>query len=108
MELTKTIDEKRWWIKTDGNYFRLSNRKIIKKGQKFQAALSEIPEAFRDTIKPADGKDIVEDVIPVLEAKYYVKHRAGAWWNVFDENDKQVNEKALRKEDAEELLETLK
>jgi len=109
MERTKVTEEKRWWVKVEGNFFRMKGGKIIKKGQKFQARLDEIPEAFRDTIKPADGKPIeVQETLSQVEPlKYSIKHRNAAWYDVVNEEGKVMNEKALKKADAEELLKSL-
>ena len=114
----ENTEKKQWWIKTEGNYFRMSvngKRKIIKKGQKFQAYPHEIPVAFRDTIKSLDGEDVSEPTgAPKVSTeekvdplKYSIKHRAGAWWDVVNEDGKIINEKAMKKADAEELLESL-
>ena len=105
-------NDKRRWIKTEGNFFRMKGGKIIKKGQVFTASLDQIPEAFRDTIKPADGKAVepTEEKPKLTETEplsYSVKHRAGQWYDVINSEGKVVNEKALKKADAEELLETL-
>ena len=113
MERTKNSD-KPLWIKTEGNYFRLANRKIIKKGQKFRANLEEIPEAFRDTIKLLGEDGNVKEEAPATEApvteapvklEYYLKKRdTGNWYDVFTKDGKKQNEKALTKDKAEALL----
>lgn len=86
--------------------------RIIKPGEVFLARLDEIPEKFRDTIIPVDGenyktvKEQIEAEKPV-PVEYTLKHRGGGWFNVLDKNGKQVNEKALKREAAKELISSL-
>ena len=83
--------------------------KIIKPGQEFYAYEHEIPQGFRDVIIPLE--EIVEDdEKPVVAAKpeYFLKSRGqGGWYNVVDSNGKVMNEKALKKEAADEFIEEL-
>ena len=48
-----------WFVKHGGGTFRMTDhtgkRRIIKSEQKFQARWEDIPEGFRDVVKPLDG-----------------------------------------------------
>ena len=112
MERTKTKveDGTILWQKTGGGTFRLPSGKIIKPTQKFRARPNEIPEAFRDTVIPLDKvPPTPEEIAPdVEEPTYDLKHRGGGWYDIIDSNGKTLNEKALKQEEAEELIESLK
>ena len=103
----------KWRKKQKSGSFRMGNGRIIKPGQVFMASLNEIPEAFRDVITPVDPASFTkvqqaqEGSAPV-ELDYFVKHIASGWYNVVDSDDKAQNDKKLRKDDAEALLESLK
>jgi len=118
MERTKKSEEStdRRFIKTGGGVFHLRRNgkvHIIKQGQRFTAKLEEIPEAFRDTIEPVDGKaftqleEEAEASIDVAQLDYVIESRGGGYYDVKDANGKVMNEKALRKEAAENLLRSL-
>ena len=115
------------WKKTGGGSLHATiggKRKIIKPGEIFVAKEEEIPEAFRDMVKPLDTAVIpvkqvekpIKSVEPKVEAptppsalEYEVKARSGGgYYDVVDKNGKPQNEKALRKVAAEDLLESLK
>jgi hypothetical protein len=104
------------WTKTGGGSLVIKiggKSKIIKPGQRFFARREEIPEGFRNTIVPVRPTELEaiekgSTDIEVVQLKYTVKHRSGGWYNVFDSNGKQVNEKAVKgKEAAEELISSL-
>lgn len=88
----------------------------IKPGEVFDARPEEIPEAFRDTIIPLDMtlKEKADAVPAQRKAPskllYFVKKRENGvgYYDVVDKDGKVQNEKALRKDKAEELLESLK
>jgi hypothetical protein len=105
------------WKKEGGGSFHANIQgrlQIIKPGQEFYAREDEIPPSFRDTIKPVDptGKQVTVKQAEQKEKKeetkaapkYELRHRGGGWWNVVNEDGKVINEKALKKEEAEELL----
>lgn len=116
MERTKQSKEIRW-IKNGGGvfYLRRNNGKsrIIKPGERFMAALEDIPTAFLDTIRPLDGTSIQslvdrEDAdLEITKAEYVLHHRGGGYYDVQDAKGKKINEGALRKEKAEELIASL-
>lgn len=105
------------WIKTGGGSFRVTldgKLKIIKENEKFVAFPDDIPEAFRDTIRPVDPKQTVprkgEKVNPIVapRSKYKLMTRAPGWFNVVRESDDKImNESAMRKDEADELLKSL-
>jgi len=113
MERTTTANianPSRRWKKIGGGSFRLGNRRI-KPGQKFSATLAEIPEQFRDVCVLLDGspaKNVPIPVITAVETEYKTKPRGkGGWYDVVDSKGKVINEKALKKEIAEKLVEDL-
>ena len=108
------------WHKTGGGSLHITiNKKvkIVKPGEKFYAEPHEIPEAFRDVIIPIDSKGqrvsvevaTEQEKVEEAEAKvvYNLKHRGGGWWDVVNEEGKAINETALKKDKAEELLNSL-
>lgn len=111
MERTRNIVvEKPRWKHTGGGFFVLRDHRIIKPGQIFQAFEYEIRPAFRDTIKlieklPEAERDLI---IPAIKPVYSLRKRGGQWWDVIDANGKVINTKALKKEDAEEIIKSLK
>lgn len=106
------------WRKLGGGSFvaTINGRaKIIKPNETFFARPDEIPTSFKDLIVPVDPTELsvkqVEEKVEVEKAtapKFELRHRGGGWWNVVDEDGKIFNEKALKREEAEELLESLK
>jgi len=85
------------WIRHNGP-FKL-NGKIIPAGTPFEALDSEIPKGARDIIVPFEQGVVIR--------KPYKERLTGAWWNVFDENGRKVNERGMKEADADKLLETL-
>ena len=104
------------WRKTGGGSFTAfinGRKKMIKSGQEFTARLEEIPEGFRDLIVPVDPEEfkVAEkhfDDVDIAKLEYTIESRGGGYYNVLDSEGKQVNEKALRKDAAEELISSLK
>ena len=118
MERTKQTDpEAILWKKEGGGSLHLhiaGRLMIIKPGQRFYAKEEEIPPAFRDVIvavdpvKAAKVQEKREEKIDKSNApKFELQHRSGKWWDVVNESGKVQNEKALAKEDAQELLNSL-
>lgn len=97
------LTDKIRWRKTGGGSFRMKGGRIIKPGQIFEATLDEIPEAFRDIIIPLD--ELPQETPLISSVKYEIKMKTGGWFNVVESvSGKAMNEKGLRKEDAEKLL----
>lgn len=117
------------WKKIGGGSFRV-NGMIIKPNEIFHMAEKDIPTAFRDLVVPLDEKPVqveqkkkplkkevavtVEKAAKkeeaetkqthVDEAVFRLDERRVGWFDIVDEEGKRINEKALRKEKAEELL----
>lgn len=109
--MKRTDNKGKIYYKNIGGSFRLPNR-IIKPKQKFYAFKEEIPTAFKDSIIVLDSTNVVkekekDEKVISAKMKYTKKHRGGGWYDIFDENGKQINEKALKKENAEEMLKEL-
>ena len=95
LKRTKTSKDKIWWIKKGGGSFRMKNR-VIKPNQKFQAYPHEIPQAFRDTVKPLEEFDETQATFKAAPLAYTAKKRGNSnWYDVFDKQGKKVNQKAL-------------
>lgn len=119
MKRTATKPGEIRWRKTGGGFLYIKiggSTRMIKPNQIFDAKESEIPESFRDTIVPVDSsvkakldkeRESPKPKTPVTKLKYEIVTRAGGYYNVVDQNGKKQNEKALRKEKAELLLESL-
>ncbi len=82
----------------------------IKPMQVFESTWEAIPDSFRDLVKVLEKGDtpnkpkIVENFsIPV----YAMAHVGAGWYNVINAQGKAINEKKLRKAEAEEMLEKL-
>lgn len=107
----------------EGSFFysKKIQKKAIKNGDEFWAFPYDIPESFKDTIIPIDESHLtaksedtsVEEDQLQKEAKdvlvtYMIEQASGpGWFNVVDSNGKQLNEKALRKTDAETMVKQL-
>lgn len=107
--------EKKQWIKQGGGTFRMKNGRIIKPMQKFSALESEIPEAFRDTIKelPLQTVTIIDNQKQEISDKdvntpeLQIQERSPGWFDVIDKDGKKVNEQALKEPEAEAMIEAL-
>lgn len=114
MERTKKNDpEKLRWKKVGGGSLRIrleGRDRIIKPGQKFNARVEDIPEAFRDVVIPVDEgeyKEAVgksEVVEGAVKPEYFAQHRGAGWYNILDADGKKVNEKALKREEADAMI----
>jgi hypothetical protein len=97
------------WKKIGGGSLRLGG-KIIKPGQTFRATVAQIPKGSRDVVVPLE--DVREKEAPplvVTKSVYSLQARGKneLWFDVVDGNGKVLNEKALRKDVAEKLIEDL-
>lgn len=113
MERTKRInDGSILWKKLSGT-IRLPDRRLIRAGQTFWAHPEDIPMPFRDTIVPVTGevpdggRKPVEKVHVVKSTYKKVRRGDSNWWNIVDNQGKQINEKALREDQADEYLKSL-
>jgi len=104
------------WKKVGGGFFRMRDGRIIKPNQVFTAKRRDIPEAFLDVVElltPDADKELPGGAEGNIEAKsvvYYVrKVPYKEQYNVFDVNNKKVNEEPLpSREEAEALRDSLK
>ena len=103
-------EDKSEFIKHGGGSLRLPGR-IIKPNQKFLAYDHEIPKGAWDLVTRLSGTPtgpVPENVpIKVEPSTYTLDHVAGGWYNILDSEGKVVNEKKLKKEEAQEKLEQL-
>lgn len=102
-------EQKITWKNTGGS-FRMSSGRIIKPNQMFEAFDWEVPQAFRDSIIPADGRAVptpapIKAVTPdfIIEEgeeaeTFVVKNRA---------TGKIISNAPLSREDAEALAEAM-
>jgi hypothetical protein len=118
MERTQQSDPQAiLWKKEGGGSLRLriaGRLTMIKPNQQFYAREEEVPDAFKDVVVVVDPeqaakvKKVTEKKVEEASApNYALQHRNGKWWDVVSESGKVQNEKALTKEAAEELLNTL-
>ena len=110
------------WKKIGGGTFRTRSGKIVKPNEIFSAYESDIPGSFRDTIialestsgemtrsKPPVKKDEPKVEEPKVEdtGEFKLKERSTGWFDVVSSDGKPINENALRKNQAEALIEDL-
>lgn len=106
------------WKQTGGSFHLTrrhgpdkGKREIIKPNQVFQAYNDEIPQSFRDTVKPVDP-DAAEKAKPPLvkpvKSEYEVCSRGPGWYDVVRVHDgHKMNDKGLRQDEARKLVDSL-
>lgn len=98
------------WRKIGGGSFRMLTRGgktvVIKPNQVFEAYPDEVPQAFRDVVVPVNPMPM-EGPLDIRPGGYEIKSTGPGWYGVFDHNGKKVNEKGLRREDAQAMLKQL-
>lgn len=118
--MERTERQKVKFKKVGGGSFTMGNR-IIKPGQVFEAFAEDIPMQFRNVVVPFEAagqiwgtEATVKNETPILtkdaiKPVYTLQSRGinGLWWNIVDAQGKVLNEKALKKEVAEKLIEDL-
>ena len=114
MERTKSVGstpQKPLWKKIGGGSLRIGNR-IIKPNQTFDAYPEEISPGFRNLVIPVSAdasfaKEAPREPKPeeVVKEKYAVQPRGESklWFDVVDGSGKVLNEKALKKDMADQL-----
>ena len=117
--IEKVVDGKVRYKKLGRGSLRM-NGKIIKPGEIFYAYPDQIPTTFKDIIIPLDDtveareerqvKETIAPKVNVVKHEYSLQNKGKStlWWDVVDSNGKVINEKGLKKEDAESLIENLK
>jgi len=110
MERVRATNQPIRWKKTGGGGFIFKGR-LIKPGQVFTAHPDEVPKAFRDVCIPLDEIPAPppQEEIEYVASAYTVKPRGNSntWFDVYDANDKKINEKALTRATAEQLAKDL-
>ena len=95
------------WKNYGGPFYKDGKR--IPTGETFYATVDEIPSAFRDVIRPVDPLDLtVEKPLKPVKSSFHLKQRkATSFYDVYDGNNKRINEKDLSEEDAKHVLSML-
>lgn len=116
MERKKTDQKPPRWRKLGGGSMRIPG-KIIKPGQIFRAWSEEIPKGFRDLVQPVDGQSTPsptqteqEEIAKMesTEPTYEKRPKGGGWYDIYQvDTGKKMNEKSVREDEADELLEQL-
>jgi hypothetical protein len=111
---TDTIEQKKRkkirYRKIGGGSFRTKQGRIIKPNQTFYAYPEDIPKGFKDVIRPVDEVAEAEEepIVDSEPARFEIRHKSGPYYDVYNSSiDKKINEKGLKKEDAEELIKEL-
>lgn len=104
MERTKTQAR---WKYVGGGALYLKDKRKINPGDVFTASPADVPAAFMDTIKPMGDLPQEREVKPVYREYIIKKRETGAWYDIFDDAGKKINEKGLKKEAAEEMVKSL-
>lgn len=91
---------------------RLKNGKLIKPNQKFWAFEWQVPQGGKDLLirlddSPPSTPLPEETPVKAVEAEFTLDALAGGWFNILDADGKKINEKSLRRDEAEEHLKTL-
>ena len=90
--------------KKHGGTLVLPGGRTIHPGEVFEAELSEV-RAVMQSLEPLE--ELPVDVPEPIVSQYTVQRRCIGWYDVIDRYGKAVNEVALRKTEAEELIKTL-
>ena len=125
--MQRSKKKKRRYKQTGGGTFHLNTGKIVKPQEEFKAYPHEIPKAFRDTIvcleEEGDEDEGFESVSEYAlepvdepeqkesadEVEYKIEPKSPGWYNVIEvHSGKALNDKSLRKDEAEKLIEKLK
>jgi hypothetical protein len=99
------VEKRIKWINKGGK-FRMRDGTVILPGKTFMAAPSDVPEAFRDVLKPVDviPKEAEFEVAPNI---YTSQAREDGAFDILDSRGKVVNDKPLNEVDAKEVLDRL-
>lgn len=92
----------------DGKVITIPGRKI-KRGIHFEAKKSELPKNGFDVIKPVHPIDPIPEIIPIVGFKIIPKDdKPEGWFDVINViSKKPINNKGLRKEEADLMLSNL-
>jgi len=97
--------------KIGGGSFKFQGH-LIKPNQIFKAYARDIPRAFRDCIIPMEGgtyeeTNIVEEIKTDGKPIFKIEPKGRGWFNIVNADGKVINEKALRDDEAKEMLKEL-
>ena len=106
MERTKSTEKRLRWKNTGGNLYLKDKRKILH-DEVFLAFAHEVPMAFRTVVKLLEDLNTNKDDIAAIKARYTLRKRGVAWFDIIDGNGKIINTKAMKKADAEEMIKSL-
>jgi hypothetical protein len=96
------------WLGSSSVRLKNEEQTIIKPKQVFVAYPAEIPKGFMDLVEViVEGKDNSEKLDDVEKHQYSVKEKAAGWFDVVDDNGKVINEKSLREDAANKMVEEL-
>ena len=79
---------------------------VLLNGSTFLAYDHEISPTFRDIIHPVS--EVEKKELPAIVTEPFIERKPGAWFDVYGWDGEKVNDRNLRKEDAEKLLEIVK
>lgn len=104
MQRSKNKDPRPLWKKLGGGTMGFKGRDI-KSGETFRAYKQEIPERFMDLLQLVrDGDKQMQEKEPEPKQNLRIESVGGGWYNVVNaETGNPVNDKKLRKQEAEEL-----
>jgi hypothetical protein len=98
------------WINHGGPFYS-KNRIRVAPGETFQAALKDIPVAFRDVIRPADPVAVAameNRPLQPVKSSFRLRNRADtSFFDILDERGKRINEKDLTEPEAKQVLSML-
>ena len=94
-----------WQKKGRGTMHLLDGRKI-KSGEKFRATEAEVA-GLETWLIPLQEKPSEKKVEQGIKPVFFLRQRAAGYWDLVDNQGKVVNDKALRKDKAEELKKDL-
>lgn len=109
----KKDDGKVAFIKKGKGMLRLADGRVVKSGEVFRAYPENIPHAFRDTIVLHEVDEKKQEVfkehgvVESDEPSFEIKQVAAGWFDIVDKQDKPINEKKMRKDEAEDMLKDL-
>jgi hypothetical protein len=98
------------WVNNGGPFYRKNGTKVPRGGT-FEAAVDEVPVAFRDNIKPIDpaaAAAILSKPLNVVKPSFRLKRRGDTFfYDVLDGSGKRINEKDLTEAEAKAVLDKL-
>ncbi len=78
-------------------------------GRRVKLSPGDVVDCPKETVRSFQDQfeclDPPEDEIPKVEASLEMKHRGGGWYDVVNPDTQEaINDKALKKEEAEDLV----